>query len=54
MAKQDPSRTPQQGDSIDDELIRGGDETDDLAEDTDDEFDDEELEDEEDEEEGGI
>ena len=56
MAKQDRNRTPQQGDATDDELIRGGEETDDLAEDEDDEFDeDDDLEDvDEDEEEGGI
>ena len=57
MAKQDRNRTPQQGDVTDDELIRGGEETEDFAEDEDDDFDeDDDLEDVDDdeEEEGGI
>ena len=54
MAKQDTNRTPQPDDSIDGELIRGGEETDDLAEDEDDDFDDDDLEDEDEEEESGI
>jgi hypothetical protein len=54
MAKQDTNRTPQPDESIDDELIRGSEETDDLAEDEDDDFDDDDLEDEDEEEESGI
>jgi hypothetical protein len=53
MAKKDSNTTPEQGDAVDDELIRGVEDTDDLAEDEDDEFDDD-LEDDEEEEEGGI
>ena len=54
MATQDEHPTPQQSNPIDDELIRGVEDNDDLSEGTDDEFDEDELEDEDDEEEGAL